>query len=64
MAVTGAVALAILLAVYVAKLRRKETRFGCVGLFVLPVGGREGPGGSGQTINIFRPFQTPLLVTF
>ncbi|XP_032446838.1 tyrosine-protein kinase receptor UFO [Xiphophorus hellerii] len=28
MAVTGAVALAILLAVYVAKLRRKETRFG------------------------------------
>uniref|UniRef100_A0A3Q2R0G5 receptor protein-tyrosine kinase n=1 Tax=Fundulus heteroclitus TaxID=8078 RepID=A0A3Q2R0G5_FUNHE len=42
MAVTGSVALAVLLAVYVAKLRRKETRFGCVGLFVLAVAGRGG----------------------
>lgn len=30
MAIAGAVAIAALLAVYVAKLRRKETRFGCV----------------------------------
>lgn len=33
MAVAGAVSMAVLLAVYVAKLRRKETRFGCVGCF-------------------------------
>lgn len=31
MAIAGAVAMAVLMAVYVAKLRRKETRFGCVG---------------------------------
>ena len=30
MAIAGAVAIAVLMAVYVAKLRRKETRFGCV----------------------------------
>lgn len=33
MAIAGAVAMAVLMAVYVAKLRRKETRFGCVGSF-------------------------------
>ena len=43
MAIAGAVSIAVLMAVYVAKLRRKETRFGCVGLLVLlTVGGREG----------------------
>lgn len=31
MAIAGAVSIAVLMAVYVAKLRRKETRFGCVG---------------------------------
>lgn len=31
MAIAGAVAIAAFMAVYVAKLRRKETRFGCVG---------------------------------
>lgn len=33
MAIAGAVAMAVLMGVYVAKLRRKETRFGCVGSF-------------------------------
>lgn len=33
MAIAGAVAMAVLMVVYVAKLRRKETRFGCVGSF-------------------------------
>lgn len=31
MAIAGAMAIAVLMAVYVAKLRRKETRFGCDG---------------------------------
>lgn len=31
MAITGAISMAVLMAVYVAKLRRKETRFGYVG---------------------------------
>lgn len=31
MAIAGAVSMAVLIAVYVAKLRRKETRFGYVG---------------------------------
>lgn len=44
MAVAGAVSIAVLMAVYVAKLRRKETRFGCVYklLLALVLGGREG----------------------
>lgn len=44
MAIAGAVTLAVLLAVYVAKLRRKETRFGCVklGLSSPWVEGRDG----------------------
>lgn len=33
MAIAGAVSMAVLMVVYVAKLRRKETRFGCVGSF-------------------------------
>lgn len=33
MAIAGALAMAVLMIVYVAKLRRKETRFGCVGIF-------------------------------
>lgn len=43
MAIAGAVSIAVLMAVYVAKLRRKETRFGCVRLLALLVGRREGP---------------------
>ena len=44
MAVAGAVSIAVLMAVYVAKLRRKETRFGCVyvSLLALFLGGRKG----------------------
>lgn len=49
MAIAGAVSIAVLMAVYVAKLRRKETRFGCVGLRALLVGGRERPGAPCQT---------------
>lgn len=37
MAVAGAVSIAVLMAVYVAKLRRKETRFGCVYGLLLPL---------------------------
>lgn len=33
MGIAGAVSMAVLMVVYVAKLRRKETRFGCVGSF-------------------------------
>lgn len=33
MAIAGAVSIAVLMAVYVAKLRRKETRFGYAGCF-------------------------------
>lgn len=37
MAIAGAISMAVLMAVYVAKLRRKETRFGYVRLLFLPV---------------------------
>lgn len=33
MASAGGLSMAVLMVVYVAKLRRKETRFGCVGSF-------------------------------
>lgn len=36
MAITGAISMAVLMAVYVAKLRRKETRFGYVGCCYSP----------------------------
>jgi len=41
MAVAGAVSIAVLMGVYVAKMRRKETRFGCVHEPLL-LGGGEG----------------------
>lgn len=45
MAIAGAVSIAVLMAVYVAKLRRKETRFGYVGLLLLPSDGIKGVTG-------------------
>lgn len=56
MAIAGAIAVAVLMAVYVAKLRHKETRFGYVRLLFLPVDGIKGVTGlrsQAETLSCF-----------